>query len=284
MLIPFSRAAPISAGTCLNGITPPVPPASLGRIQFETLVRCTPAIVATADGPPNVVMIVFAGSMDLNVAILETNASENVANMEKDSLTVEVYGYSMLSEWLRVALEQSEVSQSELSRLLTERLGRSIDRAAVNKMLTNKRGITGDELLAIEAITGTTAPKEILVPLKGRVGAGAVVEAIDHGETEYVEAPAEAKPNTVAVEVTGDSMFPAYEDGTLLYYSKLLPPHDMINRRCVVQLADQRIFVKVLRKGAADGVWTLQSLNPLVADITDVAVDWAAPIDWIKPR
>lgn len=261
-----------------------MPPASFGRIQLETLVRCTPAIAATAEGPPSVVIIVFAGSMNLNVANIATIASENVANMEKDSLDVEVYGYSMLSEWLRATLEHTDVSQSELSRLLTERLGRSIDRAAVNKMLTNKRGIAGDELLAIEAITGTTAPKEIMVPLKGRVGAGAVIEAIDQGHTEYVEAPAEAKPNTVAVEVSGDSMFPAYEDGTLLYYSKLLPPHELLNRRCVVQLADQRIFVKVLRKGADDDVWTLQSLNPLVADITDVSVEWAAPIDWIKPR
>ena len=190
----------------------------------------------------------------------------------------------MLSEWLRVALEEKSLSQSELARLLTERLGRSIDRAAVNKMVAGKRAIAGDELIAIEAIVGTSTPKEIQVPLKGRVGAGAVIEAIDNGDCEYVEAPPSARPNTVAVEVIGDSMFPAYEDGTLLYYSRLLPPTEMINRRCVVQLSDQRIFVKVLRRGSEDGLWTLQSLNPHVADIEDVAVDWAAPIDWIKPR
>lgn len=204
--------------------------------------------------------------------------------MENDVTSPLSYGYDMLSDWLRSALEQTEISQSELSRLLTERLNRSIDRAAVNKMLTGKRGINGDELLTIEAITGLTAPKEIQVPLKGRVGAGAIIEAIDNGDQEYVEAPAESKPNTVAVEVAGDSMFPAYEAGTLLYYSKLLPPAEMINRRCVVQLVDQRIFVKVLRKGDHDGTWTLQSLNPTVADITNIEVEWAAPIDWIKPR
>lgn len=204
--------------------------------------------------------------------------------MENDVTSPLSYGYDMLSDWLRSALEQTEISQSELSRLLTERLNRSIDRAAVNKMLTGKRGINGDELLTIEAITGLTAPKEIQVPLKGRVGAGAIIEAIDNGDQEYVEAPAESKPNTVAVEVAGDSMFPAYEAGTLLYYSKLLPPAELINRRCVVQLVDQRIFVKVLRKGDYDGTWTLQSLNPTVADITNIEVEWAAPIDWIKPR
>lgn len=122
------------------------------------------------------------------------------------------------------------------------------------------------------------------VPLKGRVGAGAEVLAIDDGGNETVDAPAECSPSTVAVEVSGDSMFPAYEDRTLLYYSRLMPPEAMVNRRCVVQLASGKIFVKVLRRGSADGLWTLQSLNPLYPDIVDQYVEWAAPIDWIKPR
>ena len=37
----------------LEGIVPPVPPESFGRIQFDTRVRCTPAIAATSDGPPS---------------------------------------------------------------------------------------------------------------------------------------------------------------------------------------------------------------------------------------
>lgn len=130
--------------------------------------------------------------------------------------------------------------------------------------------------------TGPGASPE--VPLKGRVGAGAKVYAIDDGGHETVEAPADCRPSTVAVEVSGDSMFPAYEDGTLLYYSRLLPPHEMVNRRCVVQLANGKIFVKILRKGSMEGLWTLQSLNALYPDLQNQHVDWAAPIDWIKPR
>ncbi|ATU91422.1 S24 family peptidase [Phyllobacterium zundukense] len=122
------------------------------------------------------------------------------------------------------------------------------------------------------------------VPLKGRVGAGAEVYAIDNGGDDWVDAPADADAHTVAVEVSGDSMFPAYEDGTLLYYSRLLPPDTMINRRCVVQLANERIFVKILRKGTSDNAWNLQSLNPLYPDMIDETVEWAAPIDWIKPK
>lgn len=122
------------------------------------------------------------------------------------------------------------------------------------------------------------------VPLKGRVGAGAEVYAIDDGGHETVDAPADCSPSTVAVEVSGDSMFPAYEDRTLLYYSRLMPPESLVNRRCVVQLANGKIFVKVLRRGSTDALWTLQSLNPNYADIEDQHVEWAAPIDWIKPR
>ncbi|PHP66529.1 hypothetical protein CSC94_12615 [Zhengella mangrovi] len=79
-------------------------------------------------------------------------------------------------------------------------------------------------------------------------------------------------------------MFPAIEDGSLIYYSRHLPPDVMVNQRAVVQLADGRVFVKIIRPGSRPGFWTLQSVNAQYADILDVVVEWAAPIDWIKPR
>ena len=121
------------------------------------------------------------------------------------------------------------------------------------------------------------------VPLKGRVGAGAEIYAYDNGDIDEVEAPSGASPNSIAVAVHGDSMFPAFEEGAILYYSKHLPPDAMINKRCVVQLADGRIFVKILRMGSDAGLWTLQSLNPLYPDMPDQVVEWVSPIDWIKP-
>ncbi|MGV2073315.1 S24 family peptidase, partial [Agrobacterium vitis] len=93
-----------------------------------------------------------------------------------------------------------------------------------------------------------------------------------------------AHQNTVAVEVSGESMYPAYEEGTILFYSKTLPPADMVNRRAVVQLADGRIFVKTVRPGTTPTTWTLTSINALYPDMIDQVVEWAAPIDWIKPR
>lgn len=191
----------------------------------------------------------------------------------------------MLAKWLQNALELAGLSQAELARQLTSALGKSIDRGAVNKMMSGQRAISATELLAIEKVTGIAAPSEIHVPLVGRVGAGQVVEALaDNDLDRAVPAPSQVKSTTVAVEISGDSMYPAYEEGTLLYYSKILPPAEMINRRAVVQLADGRIFVKILRPGSTPSTWTLQSLNARFADMTDELVEWAAPIDWTRPR
>jgi phage repressor protein C with HTH and peptisase S24 domain len=122
------------------------------------------------------------------------------------------------------------------------------------------------------------------VRLMGRVGAGQVFTPFDDDSVEYVEAPEGVPPSTEAVEVDGNSMFPAYEHRSLIYYSKILPPEMMVNRRAVIRLADGSMTVKVLRMGSEPGLWTLQSINAQYEDMTDKAVEWAAPIDWVKPR
>jgi hypothetical protein len=131
------------------------------------------------------------------------------------------------------------------------------------------------------------APKETLRSLGvvrkvGYVGAGQAVIPVDNGDYEWVYAPPDARDETTAVEVKGDSMFPVFEEGTLLYYSRMLPPAEMLNRRCVVHLADGRILVKTLRRGSVPSVFTLSSFN--APDMEDQVVEWASPIDWVKPR
>ncbi|MGV8950111.1 MAG: XRE family transcriptional regulator [Cypionkella sp.] len=131
--------------------------------------------------------------------------------------------------------------------------------------------------------TGDVKPfGEPVVKLMGYVGAAQAVYQFDDGNAGEVEAPPGASPETVAVEVRGESMFPLYEDGTILYYSKQLAPEAMTGKRCIVKLEDDRVLVKGLRRGSAPGLYTLVSLN--APDIEDVALVWAAPIDWIKPR
>lgn len=177
-----------------------------------------------------------------------------------------------LKHWNQMKLaEHFNVSQSTVHRWKTGAEPEGHHRDAIRDLYAKEFG-------------GPSVNPTRRVPLKGKVGAGQEVYAIDDGGQDYVEAPANSKPETIAVEVSGQSMFPAYEEGTILYYSKLLPPFDMLNRRAVVQLADGRIFVKIVRNGTAPGLYTLTSINALFPDMVDEVVEWAAPIDWIKPR
>lgn len=175
-----------------------------------------------------------------------------------------------LPDWKqeRLAAELA-VAQSSVHRWLNGAEPRGDKRDQINELYDRLIG-DGD------------GPVEKSVLLNGFVGAGQEVYQFDEGGAGYVEAPPGAGPETEAVEVRGNSMFPLYEDGTILYYSKQLPPDSMVGRRCVVRLEDQRVLVKSIRRGSERGLFTLVSLN--APDIEDVAVQWAAPIDWIKPR
>ena len=139
------------------------------------------------------------------------------------------------------------------------------------------------EKLRIERLRKAGLPVFRQVKLEGYIGAGGHVEAIAGSSSETIEGPADADPLTVAGIVKGRSMLPAYEEGTILYWSTQLPPEELLNRRCVVQLGDGRIMVKIIRQGSDENLWTLVSLNPAYEDIEDVPVEWAARIDWTKP-
>lgn len=120
-----------------------------------------------------------------------------------------------------------------------------------------------------------------MVHLKGYIGAGGHIEALETGPEE-IEAPADSHPDTVAAQIRGDSQLPVLQDGWIIYWSVAKPALEMLNQLAVVQLSDGRIMVKTLRNGSRAGLFTLTSFN--AADIVDVPVDWAAKIDWIKPR
>lgn len=194
----------------------------------------------------------------------------------------DIHSRMKIADKIRFILKETNWSQSRLAEEL------DTTQPTVHRWLkgVEPEGHRRDAINDLyDTIYGSLTPDQHTVPLKGKVGAGQAVEAIDNGDTyDPAPAPANATPSTVAVLVSGDSMFPAFEEGTLLYYSKLLPPEAMLNRRAIVQLGDGRIFVKIIRKGTTPHTWTLQSVNAQYADMDDQVVEWAAPIDWIRPR
>ena len=221
--------------------------------------------------------------------MIATHASEIVANMELSAAANLRYASIMFAPWVKAALEHADMSGAELARHLTERLGRSIDRAAVQKMQmtegtgkTKPRSVAADEMIAIAEITGYPMPRTgepfYSVNVVGYVGAGSEVRPFDDHEMgaglETVETDFPVKPGTVAVIVRGDSMLPIFEDGDLIgYMEDSADPTTLIGKTCVVRLMDGRTFIKKLRRGSDDGVFTLVSAN--ASDIEDVEIEWA---------
>lgn len=125
-----------------------------------------------------------------------------------------------------------------------------------------------------------------LVPVAGYVGAGS--EAHFYGDTQgpldEVPAPDNATPQTVAVEVRGDSLGALF-DGWLAFYDDVRSPFtdDLLGRLCVVGLEDGRVLVKVVtRSRTTSGLFDLQ--GQFGAPVQDVVVRWAAPVKSIMPR
>lgn len=123
-----------------------------------------------------------------------------------------------------------------------------------------------------------------MVPVVGYVGAGAAIMPFESpDQLDEVEAPPGAPEGVVCVEVRGDSMYPRYFDRERIFYIvQDRPPQDFLGRECVVQLADGRMFLKILRRGTRMGVFSLESWNaPMVEN---VVVEWAAPVRWTERR
>lgn len=189
-----------------------------------------------------------------------------------------INGFSMRpSDKVRAILQQPQWTQQRVAAEL------GVSQSTINRWLkgAEPEGENRDNIgvLYLQLFESEGVAK---VPLKGYVGAGQAIYPIDDGGDDLVDAPPTSNGSTVAVRVRGDSMLPLFEDGSLIYYSRHLPPGEMLNRRCVAKLADGRMLVKTLRRGAGEGFWTLTSTNS--ADIEDVVVEWVAPIDWIKPQ
>lgn len=123
------------------------------------------------------------------------------------------------------------------------------------------------------------------VPLVGFVGAGAAAHyyAEGQGEHERVKAPNDANPETVAVQIKGDSLGPLF-DTWLVYYDDVRSEvtSDMIGVPCVVGLPDDRVLIKSIRRAKSPGFYHLESNTE--PTILDVEIVWAAKVKSMGPR
>lgn len=140
-------------------------------------------------------------------------------------------------------------------------------------------GVTPDQLL------GISSPPVRKIPLSGYVSAGdgwCQVDDADSGDTVEVDLP---DAGLMAIEVRGDSMFPAYRSGDVLICSKrsLASLDSLYGQDCAVRTIDGDGYIKVLHRGSKRGTVLLKSYNPTYENI-EIIPALVAPILWVKRR
>jgi transcriptional regulator with XRE-family HTH domain len=123
------------------------------------------------------------------------------------------------------------------------------------------------------------------VPVAGYVGAGSEAHFYSDAQGPLDEAPApeDVTPQTVAVEVRGDSLGPFFH-GWLVYFDDVRSPvtADLLGRLCVVGLHDDRVLVKKLLRGRVAGTFDLH--GQFGEPVYGAEVAWAAPVKSVVPR
>jgi hypothetical protein len=128
------------------------------------------------------------------------------------------------------------------------------------------------------------APEPVAVT--GYVAAGSVAILFPEGPEPFdqVEAPRERTPDTVALEIRGAALGPAFDDG-LVFYDAVRSPvtPDLHGRLCVLGLPDGRVLVRILRP-AVEGRYHLLSNVAEEPPLRDQVVEWAARVKEVRPR
>lgn len=146
-------------------------------------------------------------------------------------------------------------------------------------------GVTLDDLYA-----GKLSGVSPVIPVLGRVGAGAKVPLIDTDEAIggmfRVNAPSQLLRRApasqfAAVEVEGDSMAPLYQPGDILFYSRATHEgilDEDIGRPCVVECQDGNAWLKQVKRGDEPGLFHLISLNPTGDNMHNSRIKWASRV------
>ncbi len=125
------------------------------------------------------------------------------------------------------------------------------------------------------------------VRVVGYVGAGAAAHfyAVAQGELDEVPAPEDASPETVAVEIRGNSLGELF-DRWLLFYDTVHRPVtiDLIGHLCVVGLSDDRVLVKKIRRAISGRKGRFDLHSNFEEPIRDVEIEWGARVKSMVPR
>lgn len=121
------------------------------------------------------------------------------------------------------------------------------------------------------------------IPLIGKASHGEKWKPVAGAKIEPVELEMRDH-DVIAIEVDDDTMAPVYrtKDVLICHRRSGRNAQNLIGQDCVVRTGGGEHYVKILKKGSRHGIFNLKSYNPLVDDIEDVGLDWAAPIVVIR--
>lgn len=150
-----------------------------------------------------------------------------------------------------------------------------------------RKSVRADTLVKLAEYFETTVDElsgRSPVELLGNIGAGGEILFLETDEPELVPRPAFTPGTLMALRVVGDSMLPRYDDGDVIYVRRdhegVLPEY--VGNYCAVHTAEGGTYLKILSAGSRPGRFTLRSLN--AADMEDVEVVWASPVEGVLPR
>lgn len=175
------------------------------------------------------------------------------------------------------ALERTGKSKGGLAQAMGVRAG------AVSEILSGIRLIKASEIEPIVEYLELN-----LIPIMGRIGAGATIEPeyeqVPPEGLGEVELPFPIWDETLAFEVSGDSMLPKYENGDviLVYREQRHPISSFYGEEAAVRLKSGERYLKTIERGSSSGLVNLKSFN--AKPINGVKLEWIGEICLTLPR
>ena len=175
------------------------------------------------------------------------------------------------------ALEKTGKSKGGLAQAMGVRAG------AVSEVLSGIRLIKASEIAPIMEYLELNS-----VQIMGRVGAGASIEPdLEQVPPEGlgdVDLPFAMSEETIAFEVSGDSMLPKYENGDVIivFREQRYPLSSFYGEEAVVRLKSGERYLKTIERGSSSGQVNLKSFN--AKPINGVKLEWIGEIYVTLPR